>query len=100
MHISKTLVIITFALPSIAQTLPEEPYRITHPTERVFCFSQGLEVSPITSCAIESDAGVVLIDTGLSPSMGSRTRSRIAAEQHARVLWGMWDSGEESVVGD
>ncbi len=44
-----TLIIIALALPAIAQTPADEPYRVTHPADRITCFSPGLEASPITS---------------------------------------------------
>ena len=74
-----TLIFLATTFPGAAQELDTPPYRVTHPAERITCFCPGLHASPITSCAIETDAGLVLIDTGLSPSMGERTRARVTS---------------------
>lgn len=57
-----------------------EAYRVTRPAERITCLSPGLEAPKITSCVIETGAGLVLVDTGLSPAMAERTLARIRSE--------------------
>ncbi len=75
------LMIVLAAAPTArGQGVPDSPYRVTHPADRVACFNPGLETWPITTCVIETDAGLVVIDTGLSPTMAARTRARIVAE--------------------
>lgn len=66
--------------PAFAQPAADPAYRVTRPADRITCLSPGLETSPITTCVIESGAGLVVVDTGLSPSMAKRTRARIAKE--------------------
>ena len=74
------LFVASFAVPTPTHADDPPPYRITHPADRVTCFSPGLETSPITTCAITTTAGLVIIDTGLSPSMAGRTRTRLTDE--------------------
>lgn len=79
-HIPILAAALAAAFPTSAQETEISPYRVTHPAERVTCFNPGLETWPITTCVIETDAGLIVIDTGLSPSMAERTRSRIISE--------------------
>ena len=74
------LITLAATAPAFGQESSQPPYRVTHPAQRVTCFNPGLAASPITSCVVETDAGLVVIDTGLSPSMAKRTRARIVSE--------------------
>jgi len=74
------LVVVAGALLTFGQTAVDPPYRISRPAEGVVCFNPGLEAIPNTTCVIESDAGLMVVDTGLSPSMAERTRARIVSE--------------------
>ncbi len=74
------LMFVATAFPAFGQEDDEAPYRITRPAHRVTCFSPGLETSPVTTCVVDTGAGLLVVDTGLSPSMAQRTRLRIASE--------------------
>lgn len=74
------LIVATVALPSFGQPTGDSPYRISRPADGIVCFNPGMEAIPNTTCVIETDAGLMVVDTGLSPSMAERTRDRIVAE--------------------
>jgi len=73
------IVVATVAWSAQGQIGPEPAYRVTRPTEGITCFGPGLELAPNTTCVVETDAGLVVVDTGLSPSMAKRTRTRIVS---------------------
>jgi glyoxylase-like metal-dependent hydrolase (beta-lactamase superfamily II) len=74
------LIFVVGALPTFGQPAVDPPYRISRPADGIVCFNPGLETIPSTTCVIESNAGLMVVDTGLSPSMAERTRARIVAE--------------------
>jgi len=74
------VIAIAVATAAGGQEVPGFPYRVAKPADRVTCFNPGLETWPITTCVIETNAGLVVIDTGLSPTMARRTRARIVSE--------------------
>lgn len=80
MLVPALMIALVAASTALGQEVPDSSYRVTHPADRVTCFNPGLETWPITTCVIETDAGLVVIDTGLSPTMAARTRARIVAE--------------------
>ncbi len=78
--VSFVLTLLLATGPALSQEQMEPPYRLTHPADRISCLSPGLETSPITICVIETNKGLIVVDTGLSPSMAVRTRARISSE--------------------
>ncbi len=75
-----TLIVAVVAFPTLGQPTSDSPYRISRPADGMICFNPGREAIPNTTCVIETDAGLMVVDTGLSPSMAERTLDRIVAE--------------------
>ena len=80
MFVPTVALVFIVSVPAFSQESAGEPYRVAQPAEGITCFSPGVETSPITTCVIETGAGLVVIDTGLSPTMAARTRGRIIGQ--------------------
>lgn len=87
-RLSVLLAVCVITTTSAAEPVQETPYRITHPANGITCFAPGVATSPNTTCVIETEKGLVVIDTGLSPSMGSETRRKIEVEMgRSDIRW-------------
>jgi glyoxylase-like metal-dependent hydrolase (beta-lactamase superfamily II) len=60
---------------------PEEiPFRVNHPADRVTIFIPGKFANPVPTNVITTDRGLIVIDTGLTPTLGEATKKKIRRE--------------------
>jgi len=72
------LAIIFFASKAAAQG--EIPFRVRKVTDRVTIFSPGQYAPEATTAVITTAKGLIVIDTGLSPTLAEMTRKKIKQE--------------------
>ncbi|MFH1574297.1 MAG: MBL fold metallo-hydrolase [Acidobacteriota bacterium] len=66
------------ALPAAAQE--DTPFRVNKVNDRVTVFSPGGHAPPTATTVITTEKGLIVIDTGLSPTLAEWTRRRIFRE--------------------
>jgi glyoxylase-like metal-dependent hydrolase (beta-lactamase superfamily II) len=60
---------------------PEDiPFRVNRVTDRITIFIPGNSAAPAPTTVITTDRGLVLIDTGLSPTLAEWTKAKIRQE--------------------
>ncbi len=60
---------------------PEEIlFRVDHPADRVTIFIPGKFANPAPTNVITTDRGLILVDTGLTPTLGEATKKKIRQE--------------------
>ena len=60
---------------------PEDiPFRVNRVTDRITIFIPGNSAAPAPTTVITTDQGLILIDTGLSPTLAEWTRKKIQQE--------------------
>jgi glyoxylase-like metal-dependent hydrolase (beta-lactamase superfamily II) len=56
------------------------PFRILKPADRITVFIPGNSAAPAPTAVLTTDRGLILIDTGLSPSLAEWTKKKIKQE--------------------
>jgi glyoxylase-like metal-dependent hydrolase (beta-lactamase superfamily II) len=70
-----------FCLFLVSSAPPEDiPFRVIRPADRVTIFIPGNSAAPAPTTVITTDQGLILIDTGLSPTLAEWTRKKIRQE--------------------
>lgn len=66
----------------------DRPFRVNRISDRVILFSPGKQAPSAVTSVITTEAGLILVDTGLSPSLAAMTRRRIKRELGRDIYWG------------
>jgi glyoxylase-like metal-dependent hydrolase (beta-lactamase superfamily II) len=72
------LMLGVFSLSMASAPAPEDiPFRVNRVTDRVTIFIPGNYAAPAPTTVVTTDKGLVLIDTGLSPTLAEWTKKKI-----------------------
>ena len=74
------LCLVVFLAALSCNSREEFPFRINKVSERVIVFTPGLYATPAVTNVVVTDQGLILVDTGLSPTLAEMTRRRIRKE--------------------
>ena len=75
------LILAVFSLAvTSASTQEDIPFRILRPADRITIFIPGNSAAPAPTAVITTGRGLILIDTGLSPTLAEWTRKKIKQE--------------------
>ncbi|MFC2156570.1 MBL fold metallo-hydrolase [Acidobacteriota bacterium] len=75
------VLILIIGIFGSCSTGPQDlPFRISKISDRVIIFSPGEHADPAPTTVITTDKGLILIDTGLTPTLAEMTKRRIRKE--------------------
>jgi glyoxylase-like metal-dependent hydrolase (beta-lactamase superfamily II) len=74
------LALVVFLAAVSCADQEEFPFRINRISDRVMVFTPGLYATPAVTNVIVTEEGLILVDTGLSPTLAEMTRRKIRKE--------------------